>query len=289
MQITHHSLYISNPEQSLGFYLQQLGMQLVKQDQIGGRCHYLLQFPSAANHAQLELIHDPQRVFSIAKQPSRVDGYWKFSIAVGHLKTARQNLIDNGITTTPCLEIPNLAYLCHLEDPDGYSIELIQTHLIEHTQSSLIKQAPDYPLGSAAHFNLSTLRVKDIALSLSFYQELGLELVHTFRSDERNMSLYFLADKHAQAFADLQAAINSASQSIGKSMNAKIVEILWQYPETLLELQQFDGTAEDEDFSYHTSTHSGFAGLTLKGVEEQQSNSVNKLVKDPDGFLLRID
>ena len=300
MQITQHRLQISNPEKSLTFYLDIMGMQLIHHYESTQGIHYILEYcydqrgcsdetTNKTLHAQLELVFNPQQKFAVPAQPNRQSGYWKFTIAVGHLTTAHQKLLDNGIEVSLCTVIPNLAYLCHLTDPDGYCIELIQTHLIENTQTHLIKLDDiDFPLGSAAHINLSTLRIKDLKHSLPFYQRLGFELAYTYRSDERAMTLYFLANKQSDSFNEIKYSDN-------------IVETLWQYSDTLLEFQQFDGTQEDVNFSYNTDIENGFLGLAItnnrnirkSNLPSTQASELNLQTKshliDPDGYLIIND
>ena len=300
MQITQHRLQISHPEKSLTFYLDIMGMQLIHHYESTQGIHYILEYyydqgssveetTNKTLHAQLELVFNPQQKFTVPVQPNRQSGYWKFTIAVGHLATAHQKLLDNGIKVSLCTVIPNLAYLCHLTDPDGYCIELIQTHLIENTQDNLIKtDSMTFPLGSAAHMNLSTLRIKDLKHSLPFYQRLGFELIYTYRSDERAMTLYFLANKQSDSFNEIKYSDN-------------IVETLWQYSDTLLEFQQFDGTQEDVNFSYNTDIENGFLGLAItnnrnirkSNLPSTQASELNLQTKshliDPDGYLIIND
>lgn len=272
MHILAHKLLTTKPAQSLAFYQNLLGMTLIATQTINGCTHYRLAYVDNPGNednkqamfvGQLVLIDDPSLVagqdFTVATQPSQTEGYWKFSIAVDDIEIMREKLINSGVKTIGnCFDVANLAYLCHLQDPNGYCIELIQK-----TLKTSVKVNSNQP-----RLNLSTLRVKNAEKSLAFYQSLGMKLIYTYRSDKRNMTLYFLiAESDVALFESIDAPT--------------LVEKMWQFPRTILELQQLDGTTENTVFRYRVGRQTGFIGL------EVNSKNTGVLV-DPDGYAISI-
>ncbi|WP_169727243.1 VOC family protein [Aliagarivorans marinus] len=289
MRIAAHRLLIRDPELTLDFYQKQLGMRLVTHQQVQQRNHYLLAL--GEGQACLELVYDPSAKFTVAAQPNSSEGYWKFSIAVDDLEDTRNRLVgmggnspppekglqpDNSLQLGQCFEVPNLAYLCHLVDPNGYSIELVQKTL---------KPSPQPEPQSGNTFNLSTLRIKDIDKSLAFYRAMGMELVYRYRSDSRKMTLLFLI-----ARADL-------AEFEGRCGTA-LEERLWQSPYTVLELQHLDGSELNEAFGYRVGPMTGFLGLDMLASSAQFAALSQQVrfgdrgdyieIVDPDGYELRV-
>lgn len=267
MRITHHELQISDPKTSLYFYQNILGMKLLNCIKTKNKTQYFLTF----NHnveASLVLVYMPNIPFEVATQPSKTEGYWKISIAVSQLEEVREILIRNEVTIGQCFEVPNLAYLCHLTDPDGYCIELIQQTLKVNTPK--IDGINHHMLDFNPTFNLCTLRVKNIQKSLPFYNSLGFELIYTYQSKERAMSLYFLIAKNDEKF-------KQACSLTG------VEQAMWQHSSTILELQQFDNTAQASDFSYNTNTNTGFLGLSIKDSAKNIQQYCSISYDLPDG------
>ncbi|WP_394245481.1 VOC family protein [Vibrio astriarenae] len=281
MKIAAHRLLIKNPKETLDFYQNALGMKLIKHGEVEGRTHYYLSYNS--KQATLELIHSLGIEFTVSTQPSVTEGYWKFTIAVDDLDSSRDQLIKRGVSVESSFEVKELAYLCHLTDPNGYCIELVQKTNKTPLSTNVFHS------GHSNSLNLSTLRVKDAAQSLNFYRSIGMDLAYTYRSDERKMTLYFLAP------AELNKELNALSK-------INLEERLWQSSHTLLELQQLDKVKGGADIPYHVGYETGFLGLDLayKPSEfsmvceelssQQQTNCDGQYVEltDPDGYKIRI-
>ena len=113
MSIANHRLQISESQASLDFYKNKLGMLLISQYKIGNKLHYFLSFGEKQD-ACLELVFDPDSIFSVETQPSLTEGYWKFAIAVPNLQMARDHLMLHGINVSPpfkvkkyCIPLPS--------------------------------------------------------------------------------------------------------------------------------------------------------------------------------------
>ena len=296
-----HSLFVRDPEASLTFYQKALGMMPLAQCASDLGEHFYLGYPRRADESatvakgMLELIHrPPPYALDIRQQPDPSEGYWKFSIAVADIDAAYASLCAYGAKVAPPFQVPDVAYLCHLQDPDGYCIELIQ-HTFQHNHSPAPLPLDD-GLGSPATFSLSTYRIKDPVASLRFYREtLGMRLLSRQPVPSRGMTLYFLAyTDELPPHEDLEAVGNR--------------EWLWQRPYTQVELQHIWGTEQQADFHYRVGDVSGFDGINLLqgGWEEQMARIAQAkqpslqsrhplfpdtktiTLKDPDGYSVRL-
>jgi lactoylglutathione lyase len=307
LELAHHTLRILDPEISLRFYQDKLGMTLLAHRVNGGRSHYYLAY--ADGHAEvyddvtltrwqgpcfLELVHDSALVVDVRKQPDASEGYWKISIAVPDVDIARSRLVANNVAVDTPRQVADIAYLCHFSDPDGYCIELIQ-HDFQHnhhpeSESSL------YSLGTRPSFLLITYRVKEIERSLKFYRNLlGMRLLSKQVVESKGFTLYFLAcTKEMPPSSDIESVDNR--------------EWLWKRPYPMVELQHIWGTEKTEEFSYRTSSESGFEGIsfgvlkleeTLRRISQESNADVTcsidqvlqlktATVLDPDGYPIRL-
>lgn len=309
LQITQHTLRISDPEISLPFYRARFGMTLLAQRVHDAATHSYLGFvdPGYAttraelNLAQwqersfLELVYDPERKPpDIRKQPDSSEGYWKIAISVPDVDVARKCLVASGVEVDTPRQIPDIAYLCHCNDPDGYCIELIQHDFLHnHTPK---RENSVYALGTCPTFSLITYRVKDAEISLKFYSDvLGMRLLSRQVVESRGFTLYFLAcTDEDPPHEDIEHVGNR--------------EWLWKRPYTMIELQHVWETENREDFAYRVGPETGFAGVSfatknLDGLLKKIDRQGYKIdvgvidpilqvrtatVTDPDGYSLRL-
>ncbi|WP_330926131.1 VOC family protein [Candidatus Sororendozoicomonas aggregata] len=274
-RLTHLALRIKDPAASLPFYKNVLGMSLVSETNRGQRKHFCLQYTDL--QAVLELVYDAadtawHPMLSETLQP----GYWKIAIAVAELDHARACLLDKGVPVGDAFEVPDVAYLCHFSDPDGYCIELIQHRFCRNHRPQPIQR--DYPLGGAAVFSLVTLRIKDSARSLAFYGDvLGMTLLSRQQVADRGFTLYFLAcTDESPPVRNIDAIENR--------------EWLWQRPYTVLELQHIEGTEHQSGQTYNPDPVLGFEGLRFRraGGYQPLSSGDSTTVRDPDGYTIHL-
>lgn len=268
MQYLHkHSLYISNPKNSLNFYVNYLGMKLIDEHKNGTCVYYHLKFNEDTKEAILELIYDKENDKTIfPKDKTKLEGYWKFSISIKDVDIARKKLLKKGIEVSTAFQVPKVAYLCHFYDPDGYALELIQ-HNFEQNH---IKENEDknYALGNKAILSLITYRVKDINKSLEFYKDkLQMKLLSKMNVHQRDFELYFLGfTKEKLPSNDVEAIENR--------------QWLWQRDFTMIELQYILDL--EESFTYDVGVETGFESIGIK-------SSSNELIYDPDGYRILIE
>ena len=215
-------------------------------------------------------------------------------ISVADLDIAHERLLSNGVAVDSPRQIPDIAYLCHCNDPDNYCIELIQHDFLHnHTPEP---ENPVYPLGTRPTFSLITCRVKNAEVSLSFYTDvLGMRLLSRQVVESRGFTLYFLACTD-------EKPPNANIEDVGNR------EWLWRRPYTMVEFQHIWGTENEPDFAYRAGPESGFEGVSIATKKldeiletvERQGHEIDicdidpilqrrtATVTDPDGYSLRL-
>ena len=254
-------LYMSKVDATLDFYTKTLGMSLVKQEQINDLEHYHLSYGN--KEASLVLIYKPD----FKRQQLNNEGYWKIALSVADLDIARDALIESNIEVGPAFQVPNVAYLCHFKDPEGYTIELIQ-HKFEANHESQ-EANHEFALKTPTVFSLITYRSKHINKSLQFYQDLGMRLLSIQDVSFRGFTLYFLA----------------FTEDVLPNEDVTVIENrgwLWQRPYTVLELQHIHQLESDNAFKYDTSNKNGFEGLGISTSQKPKTSI------DPDGYKIDI-
>jgi len=242
----------------------------------------------------LDLLYAPARAVTAQESdPIGKAGYWKIGITLADVDLARQSLIDAGVQVSDARQFLDVGYLCHLEDPDGHSIELLQ-HRFAHDHESSPQSL--HRLRSAPTLGQITLRIKDPAASLRFYIEgMGMRLLSRQVIELYRFTLYFLACTDEEPpIADIDSVGNR--------------EWLWQRPYTVLELQHIWGT-EEGDFSYRVGSDTGFEHISF--ATDEIDRKVDSLanwggtvttsscrdtlvlantatVLDPDGYSIRL-
>ncbi len=240
--LSRNILRIDDLQTSLAFYCGRLGMRLVAEQALGSSMCALLAFGEGlpGRHEAfagqgvtlLELRQcDSDATGSKGRlDPGGEDGYWKIGITLADVDLARESLVSQGIEVSVPRQFHDIGYLCHLSDPDGFQIELLQ-HRFAESHEPLPRQA-GYALGGPATFGQVTLRVRDPDASLRFYRDLlGLRLLSRQTVAPHRFTLYFLAaTDECPPHDDLDAVRNR--------------EWLWQRPYTTLELQHRRGTED---------------------------------------------
>ncbi len=174
---------------------------------------------------------------------SQDDRYWKIGISVPDLCLAHSTLRADGIEVSDPHMFENIGFMSHLEDPEGFKIELLQ-----QTFEGRPKQL-GYLLSSEVFTGIGqiTLRTSDIEKALGFYRDqLGMTLLSVQPVPKYKFTLYFLAFTDERPPSDDLEAVSNR-------------EWLWQRPYTTLELQAFD--APRNAFGLPGDGAPGFAAL----------------------------
>lgn len=124
-RILNTMIHVLNLQRSLDFYIEALGMSLLRrQDYPAGR--YTLAFlgyGSEDSQTALELRHDWDR-----REPLALgSGFGHLAIAVQDIYSTCAELAEKGvrILESPAISRVGRALVAAIEDPDGYRIELV--------------------------------------------------------------------------------------------------------------------------------------------------------------------
>jgi len=146
--------------------------------------------------------------------------FWKFSVFTDDLDELRAQIIDHGTAVSEPVQFGDIGYLCHLGEPGGVGIELLQRTF--QSSPRVLEPQPN-------HLGLITLRIDDPEESAMFYEQgLGLRLLATMAVDSREnpFDLYFFGPATDEPpSSDPSAVVNR--------------EWLYQRETTVIELQHF--------------------------------------------------
>ncbi|KAJ9466420.1 Lactoylglutathione lyase [Diplonema papillatum] len=245
MQLARVVLRVQSPEVVAQFYVERFGMTATASED-GGE-GIVLSF--GGQDAAIALRPSVKGGY----QHQRTDRYWKIGITLPNVDAARAQLCAAGVQVTEPKQFADIGYLCHLHDPAGFSIELLQHHF-EGNRADNGGTEPVQPF-AGARVGQVTLRVADLDASLAFYQDrLGMALLSVQPVPAYGFTLYFLAFTDEQPpNRDLKAVENR--------------EWLWQRPYTTLELQHFDDGKPV--FALPASDEPGFAGLVITNAADR--------------------
>jgi len=101
--------------------------------------------------------HDEDSSCAVPRQSSPKDAYWKIGIVVKNLDHAVAFFHDqNGVAVSKPAQFLDIGYLCHLTDPAGLTIELLQQGFEGDEQE--IDQNQHHPIGGQATLAHITFR-----------------------------------------------------------------------------------------------------------------------------------
>lgn len=210
MNILRHHLIVTDRPRLVEFYCRVLGMQSFASDGAtllgynDARC--LLKFTAGAT---LPCSAGPH------------DFYWKIGITVADLDAAVAHVREQGWPVSAPVQFQDIGYLCHLRDPDGFAVELLQ----QGFQGAERPVNQGHPIGSQATLAHLTLRITDIDAARRLFEDrLHMRLMSVQPVDDFGFCLYFYTwSDETMPLADLQAVESR--------------EWLWKRPYALIELQ----------------------------------------------------
>ena len=127
MRILHTMFRVGNLEKSIDFYVNKLGMNLIrKKDYPHGEFTLaFVGYGSEKENAVIELTHNWGRKSEDYEQG---DKFGHIAIGVKDIYGICKKLEENGckVTTKPKTMKNSKTVLAFIEDPDGYKIELIE-------------------------------------------------------------------------------------------------------------------------------------------------------------------
>lgn len=129
-RILHSMIRVSNLDRSLDFYCNKLGMTILSRVDIeAGRFTIVfVSFGKDYYSGAIELTYNWDHPAN-AEGYSHGSGYGHVAIGVPDIYTMCANLTKSGVevSVAPKRLLPDAPALAFVKDPDGYSIELIQT------------------------------------------------------------------------------------------------------------------------------------------------------------------
>lgn len=223
-----------NPKDLLKFYCDVLGMEVLAEDVVGyGGAEAALQFLPGT---------EPY-------QPQSHDLYWKVALAVPNIELAHQQLTEKGVSVGVPRQFRDVGYLTHFQDPDGFTIELI-----EHSfQGERREEATDPKrLGGGAHLNLLTLRTANIRPIQEACARWGMRPLSIQSVESNGFTLYFFAfTTETPPSSNLMALENRTW--------------VYQRPYTVLEVQHLHDAEQVLGIS---GSHSGYLGTEIMNAPE---------------------
>lgn len=221
-------LSVSDPAKLADFYVTHLGMTATETPD-GCRVGYAGQ--------DADILLQPG---GGAYRPARSDRYWKIGITLPNVDIAYAQLCAAGIAVNKPHQFRDIGYMCHLSDPEGFQIELLQ-HDFDGNRPPDAGD-PAQSLGGGARVGQITLRSGDIAATSKRIDALGMRLLSIQPVADFGFTLYFWAfTKDRPPHSDLLAVENR--------------EWLWKRPYTTLEIQHVDELTP--------TPNPGYAGLEI--------------------------
>lgn len=237
------TLNVSEPARLASFYCDVLGMRRIKTTPT-------LVVGYGGEDAQLELAAsaDPTPYRAIAN-----DRYWKIAITLPDLDCAYRQLRAKGIEVSAPNQFRDIAYMSHLVDPEGNTIELIQHTFGGNTLTC--KGDDTLPLGGGARIGLITLRTDDLDADFRICRDqLGMRYLSRQDVPDLGFCLYFFAlTEETPLVPDVDAVENR--------------EWLWQRPYTVLEFQH----RKQGDIAHRPSWQKGAAAVMVENSDGGQT------------------
>ena len=127
MRILHTMLRVGDLDKSINFYVNRLGMNLIRRKDYphGKFTLAFVGYGSEKENAVIELTHNWNKK---SEDYNLGDRYGHIAIGVKDIHIICKALEDNGckVTTKPKTMKNSKTVLAFVEDPDGYKIELIE-------------------------------------------------------------------------------------------------------------------------------------------------------------------
>ena len=159
-----------------------------------------------------------------AHQADKASRYWKIGLTMPDLDRAVAHLDRQGWAVSRPRQFLDIGYMCHLTDPSGLPIELLQ----QGFEGRSADGPPGHDIGAQATLAHLTLRAEtQKAADQEWKEDAGMTLMSVQPVPSHGFTLYFYAmTKDAPPNPDLTAVANR--------------EWLWRRPYTLVEVQVYD-------------------------------------------------
>ena len=271
LKLTHNILRVKDSSELIKFYSSKFGMEAVtiptpslpyNVSVLGYTVNYDADFKKAPSTLPAPTLLELHQLDSSTNTPSLVNSgasnvYWKIGITVFDVDYALQALQSKQVNTSAASQFEDIGYVCHLKDPNGFSIELLQ-HDFEKTFKAKIKSSgkrpprDDFPLGYPGCIGQITLHASNIEQTSRFYGDLlGMKLLSIQELPQYGFTLYFFA------WTNENPPISDVKDS---TVNR---EWLWRRPYTTLEIRHFSGQNRVLPFRDLQENEIGFEGIRV--------------------------
>jgi len=163
------------------------------------------------------------------------DGFGHIAFNTDDVYAACEKLEDAGVTFKKKPDEGRMKGLAFAYDPDGYWVEIVK-------RKSEAGKIPNY-----FNFSQTMLRIKDPKKSIPFYEAMGMKLVLSAKFDD--FSLYYLASNVDDDFDLESLSTAEAMEEVGKRFGP------------VLELTHNHGTEDDDDFKHYSGNEEGRQGF----------------------------
>lgn len=218
MKILRHCLNVTDRSKLLDFYSRVLGMR-----------SFASEGPALLGYDPAQCLLELAGGSETACRSEQRDFYWKIGITVRDLDIAVAHVRREGWSVSDPVQFRDIGYLCHLRDPDGFAVELLQ----QGFEGRAKPIARGHPIGGQATLAHLTLRVTDLdAAREVFENRLGMRLMSVQPVSDLGFCLYFYGWSDDTLPDESLTAVENR-------------EWLWARPYTLVELQHLElpGTA----------------------------------------------
>lgn len=133
-RLLHSMIRVRDIDASLGFYCDGMGMKLLDRYDFEAYKFSILflSFDDYGAGPAIELTYN----WGVEEPYSHGSGYGHIALGVPDVKQTAMTLAEHGgiISKEPYVLVPGGPMMAFVKDPDGYSIELIQTHRSEDSR-----------------------------------------------------------------------------------------------------------------------------------------------------------
>lgn len=312
-KLTHNILRVKDSNELIQFYINNFGMTNIKisKESVEYKVFilgYLTNYDENLNVASnkfpsptfLEFHEDYSSTTNLSFVNSGTSNvYWKIGITLYDLDYARNILLSKHVNIGNPLQFEDIGYVCHLKDPNGFHIELLQ-HDFQNTFYDNINKngrkplKDNFTLGYPTCIGQITLQSNDIDKTQRFYQHLlGMKLLSIQEVTKFGFTLYFFA------WTD-----ENPPKSDIKDVSTNR-QWLWKRPYTTIEIRHFHNQRQITPFKDLQENQFGFEGIRImcndlnmfinKMKEEkiifQQSNGIygkQIIIRDPDNVPIYV-
>ncbi|GMI44275.1 hypothetical protein TrCOL_g12663 [Triparma columacea] len=251
-------LRVSDPEASLAFYKDKMGMTLLDKisfPQYSFDLYFLTTLPDGERYSlevgspeahrylwtypgtTLELTHN-YGDNSYHAGNGEGDGFGHVAFHVDDVYAKADELLEKGVEFKKKPDEGNMKGIAFAYDPDKYWVELV-------------KRSDGHKLATKANFSQTMLRIKDPLKSIPFYESLGMKVLTAKHFPQWKFSLYFLGC--LEEGGEGCPSDDATDETKGAFVNSR--------HRPVLELTHNHGTEEDEAFKHNNGNEDGKKGF----------------------------